>query len=416
MLTTRNPVSPRSLRLVAAFLAAVILSGCTPPGPKALLDGERLLQQGKPVDAIRRFRTAVEFLPGNAQAWNHLGLAYHLAKQPAEAAEAYQQAARLDRNLAAVFYNLGCLRLEIDDPGRAGEALRTHVGLDPKSLDGWRRLGQAQLRLQQWDQAERSYLAALKLSPQDPEALNGLGVSYQQRRRARDAWQCFSQVTTKHPDFAPAWYNLGIVAHQAGARSQAMLAFNRYRHLAPSSSAGLGLDALLRHWSAAEAAANAPTTHNPQPPQSYRKRRRPQPSAGDPRTQSFPSQFSPKHQPRRRSHASAHHRHPHQSRPCCTPCSEPPVPASRQCRIPHGSHQRRRRCRQVFPASRRCQPRATSGTQARPHHGIGHVPTRHCHRRACRTAAATANIDALQFPSRNRRPGPQHTRRHPGPR
>ncbi|MCC7373591.1 MAG: tetratricopeptide repeat protein [Verrucomicrobiales bacterium] len=253
------------MRLVAALLAAVVLSGCTPPGPKALLDGERLLKQGKPVDAIRRFRTAVEFLPGNAQAWNHLGLAYHLARQPAEAAEAYQQAARLDRNLAAVFYNLGCLRLETDDPARAGEALRTHVGLDPKSVDGWRKLGQSQLRLQQWDQAERSYLTALKLIPQDPESLNGLGVTYQQRRRARDAWQCFSQVTTRHPNFAPAWYNLGIAAHQAGARSQAILAFNRYRQLAPTSSAGLGLDALLRQWSAAEAAANQPALPSPAP-------------------------------------------------------------------------------------------------------------------------------------------------------
>ncbi|MBL9136921.1 MAG: tetratricopeptide repeat protein [Verrucomicrobiales bacterium] len=266
MLTTRNPVQPRLMRIAAALVAAISFTGCTPPGPKALLDGERLLQQGKPVDAARRFRTAVEFLPSNAQAWNHLGLAYHLARQPAEAAEAYQQAARLDRNLAPVFYNLGCLRLETDDPGRASDALRTHVGLDPKSIDGWRKLGQAQLRLLQWDQAERAFLAALKLSPQDPEALNGLGVSYQQRRRARDAWQCFSQITTRHPDFAPAWYNLGMVAHQAGARSQAIAALTRYRQLAPAASASLGLDSLLRQWVAIEAAANAPSTPNLAPP------------------------------------------------------------------------------------------------------------------------------------------------------
>lgn len=231
-----------------------------------MLDGERLLQQGKPADAARRFRTAVEFLPSNAQAWNHLGLAHHLAGQPAEAAEAYQQAARLDRNLAPVFYNLGCLRLEMDDPGRASDALRTHVGLDPKSVDGWRKLGQAQLRLLQWDQAERAFLAALKLSPQDPEALNGLGVSYQQRRRARDAWQCFSQVTTRHPNFAPAWYNLGMVAHHAGARSQAIVALTRYRQLAPQASARLGLDTLLRQWSAAETAAMTPPAPTLAPP------------------------------------------------------------------------------------------------------------------------------------------------------
>lgn len=247
MLTTRNqPTAWRAALPVVLAALTLLLAGCTPPGPRALLDGERLLQEGRPQDALRRFRTAVEFLPGNAQAWNHLGLAYHATRQPAEAAEAYQQALRLDRDLASAHYNLGCLWLEQGDATRAADALRTFVGLRPQSFEGWRKLGQAQLRIRQWDLAERSFHAALRLTPNDPESLNGLGVSLQQRRRLREAWQCFAAAAAKEPRFAPAWLNLAVAAHQAGAYPQAIHAYQQYAALRPDAARALGVEAVLR--------------------------------------------------------------------------------------------------------------------------------------------------------------------------
>src|SRR5690606_7200541 len=111
MLTTKNWRAVGAL-LATALIAAAILTGCTPPGPRALLDGERLIHAGKYTEAIAQLTVATQILPSNAQAWNHLGLAYHKAGQAINAQKAYEQARRLDLNLTAVRYNLGCLLLE----------------------------------------------------------------------------------------------------------------------------------------------------------------------------------------------------------------------------------------------------------------------------------------------------------------
>src|SRR5438034_1241041 len=117
-----------------AVLAVVFLTACRPPGPRALLDGDRLIREGKYPEAIAKLQTATKLLPNNAQAWNHLGLAYQYAGQPAEALRAYQQAITVDRNLAPVRFNVGTLHLE---QGRLNEAineLTTATVLDPGSI------------------------------------------------------------------------------------------------------------------------------------------------------------------------------------------------------------------------------------------------------------------------------------------
>src|SRR6266446_9762262 len=95
------------------FLTLVwFVAGCTPAGPRALLQGKRLLERGKYSPAVAKLTTATVLLATNAQAWNYLGLAYHHAGQAAEAQKAYQRALALNHDLTEAHYNLGCLLLE----------------------------------------------------------------------------------------------------------------------------------------------------------------------------------------------------------------------------------------------------------------------------------------------------------------
>src|SRR5512146_1149627 len=84
--------SSSSLFLMLLLAGLLSICGCTPPGPRALLKGEKLIQQGNYEKAIEQLQTAIRLLPRNPQAWNHLGLAYHGHKEPAQAIKAYQQA------------------------------------------------------------------------------------------------------------------------------------------------------------------------------------------------------------------------------------------------------------------------------------------------------------------------------------
>jgi tetratricopeptide (TPR) repeat protein len=178
-----------------------------------LLDGERLLHQGNYPKAIARLQTATRLLPGNAQAWNHLGLALHHSGQLDAALQAYEQARRCDANLLAVRYNLGCLLLEQDNPQLAVAELTTYTMLQRDSVDGWLKLATAQLRTHQWDAAERSFQNALRLQPEQVQALNGLGVIQAQHRRPREALNFFNTALQKEPGYGPALLNTAIVYH-----------------------------------------------------------------------------------------------------------------------------------------------------------------------------------------------------------
>src|SRR5512133_1846916 len=101
--------SAKHLAILAALLLA--LTGCGPPGPRALLEGKKLLESGKAQAAAERLKEATALMPTNALAFNYLGLACHEAGQSAEAERAYSRALSLNHELAEVRFDLGCLFL-----------------------------------------------------------------------------------------------------------------------------------------------------------------------------------------------------------------------------------------------------------------------------------------------------------------
>jgi tetratricopeptide (TPR) repeat protein len=252
MLTIKNAVG----RTVISLLALVLLStGCGPPGPRALLQGKRLMERGRYPEAVDRLKQAVSLLQTNAQAWNYFGLACHLAGQTTNAAQAYQNALALDRDLMEAHYNLGCLWLEQNRLENARAELTTYTMRRQTSAAGWLRLGTAQLRAARADSrpadlaaAEKSFHEALRASPQNPEALNGLGMVEIQRRRTREAAQYFKDALKQQPDNAPALLNLAVVSQLY--LNDRPLALQKYREY-------LALPARPSNWARVEATALA---------------------------------------------------------------------------------------------------------------------------------------------------------------
>lgn len=226
VLTIKNSGCNRLLFLLCV-VAALALGGCSPSGPKALMQGRELIDAGNYPAAIEKLSQAVVALPKNALAWNYLGLAYHLDHKPDEAEKRYRTALDLDFNLATVRYNLGCLYLEQENLPAALEELRRYTLLRPGNIDGWLKLGEALNRSRQFDEGERSFRAALDIQARHPEALNGLGLIQLQRRRVQEALNYFNAAALQDAPYAPAVLNSGILNHQLGNRS---LALQRYRH------------------------------------------------------------------------------------------------------------------------------------------------------------------------------------------
>src|SRR5688572_5838424 len=111
VLTNKNCGVNRWFLLLVAALCVGICS-CSPPGPRALLRGKELIDEGRHAEAVEPLERATALLPKNALAWNYLGLAYHGTQQSEPAIRAYRTALALDHKLIPVRYNLGCLYLE----------------------------------------------------------------------------------------------------------------------------------------------------------------------------------------------------------------------------------------------------------------------------------------------------------------
>jgi tetratricopeptide (TPR) repeat protein len=241
MLAIKKLVAPLPA-LTLTVLSLALFTGCAESGPRALLHGERLLREGNYAQAIQTLERAALLLPRDARAWNHLGLAYHNAGRLDDAVKAYQQALALDRNLAAVHYNLGCLHLERNNTPAALAELISFTGFHPNAPEGWAKLGTAQLRAHQLDAAEKSFRQAVKLDPRCAEAWNGLGLAQTQRRRYQEAFQQFNTAARAQPDYAPALLNIAIVSQQhLNGRSLALQKYREYLALQPRSPAAPGV-------------------------------------------------------------------------------------------------------------------------------------------------------------------------------
>lgn len=236
----------------ALVLVLGVLLGCSPPGRQNLVRGQQLIREGQPAQAIEPLKEAVSQLatnaPACAQAWNYLGLAYHLAARPAEAAQAYANALAKDFNLVDARFNRGCLLLEQGNLAGAINELTTYTTHRPKDAAGWTQLGTAQLRARLYDAADRSFQHVLELGPGPAlaaESYNNLGLSYALRRRPNDAFRYLNaalKLQTNHP---PALLNQAIVAQlQLGDRALAAQKYRAYLEVAGATPTAVAVAAL----------------------------------------------------------------------------------------------------------------------------------------------------------------------------
>ena len=83
IIVTNKKLFPNQIQLLLlSALVIALMAGCTPPGPRALLQGKRLLDEGKYAAAVEKFKVAASLMQTNAQAWNYLGLACHTPPGP----------------------------------------------------------------------------------------------------------------------------------------------------------------------------------------------------------------------------------------------------------------------------------------------------------------------------------------------
>ena len=280
MLTTKKGGLTFSF-FFSILLLLFFLSGCAESGPHALFEGERLINEGKYPEAVVKLQKAVELLPRNAQAWNHLAVAYHNAGNVTEAVKAYKHALEIDRNLAVVHFNLGCLYYEQGNFPAATASLTTYVAWDPQNNAALLKLGEAQVRtamqlasaekVRALDVARKTFETSLALQ-QTAEGVNGLGMVEAARGRPRDALKYFNNALQKDPTYAPAMLNLGITYQQLNDPRTALQRYREFLASQPRSTRQKEIEDMARQLDSdlnptiVSTPVNPPQTNKPAPP------------------------------------------------------------------------------------------------------------------------------------------------------
>jgi tetratricopeptide (TPR) repeat protein len=219
--------------LVVVAALGMLVTACGPRGAHELRQGERDIQAGQFAEAVVVLRDATRILvdargPVQAKAWNLLGLACQNLGQLDAADNAYRQAVKLDRDNAAIDYNLGCLRIQQTNFPGAVDYLTTYVALRPKDVQGYLRLATAHfhyalerpsLERARFLEAARHDLELADGVSASADAVNTLGVLQMQRRppsteTIRVAAANFELALRRDPHCAPALLNLAIMSQQ----------------------------------------------------------------------------------------------------------------------------------------------------------------------------------------------------------
>ena len=137
--------------LILFLLLAVFLTGCTPPGPRALLKGKKLLDRGDYAAAVEQLKTATALLPSNAPAWNYLGVAL-----PARRAAGGRGGGVSTRARARPRPGGGALQSRLHSgwsrtsPTRPVTEFTAYTLRRRNEPEGWLKLGSAQLHAQRF--------------------------------------------------------------------------------------------------------------------------------------------------------------------------------------------------------------------------------------------------------------------------
>lgn len=162
--------------------------------------------------------------------------------------------AKIDKQLEAVYYQLGTIYNEQSRYADAVDSLQKALQIDSTDSDAYLELGLAYQRQNDHAAALRAFEQAVRFVPDFAEAYQGMVSSYQAtgktpemnyaramvlltQNQPADAAKQLESVVAQNPEFIPAYLGLGLAYEKLGRREQASIALQRYLKANPNDVA-----------------------------------------------------------------------------------------------------------------------------------------------------------------------------------
>lgn len=195
------------------------------------LEGKRLMDEGKPGEAVTAFRKAL-FDTQDGETWGALGESYLAAGQRERGVACLEEALKKDPKLAVVREKLARAYLT-KDPGKARAHAEVLARTRTNDVGSHYVLGRAYMKLSMWNEAIASFERALTLDPTSSYAHNNLGYSALQVGRTELAVQHLEAILDLSPQAPYMMNNLGIAYEKVGRGADAYAAYLRALELQP---------------------------------------------------------------------------------------------------------------------------------------------------------------------------------------
>lgn len=182
-----------------------------------------LRDHGEPERALDYYNQLLSHLPESAELLHQRAVLYFQQGEIDRARWGWEQALRFSPEVSNYWLSLGrCYRAyqDVSSYHQAQKCLQKSIDIEPHSALAWNLLANTFTELGKPEPAIRAYQKALDNLPNEhPLSLSvqtNLAVAYLESHRPKLAFKQLLKISTKHPDFSPAQYNLGLLEMQYG--------------------------------------------------------------------------------------------------------------------------------------------------------------------------------------------------------
>jgi len=208
----------------------------------ALARSKELLQQGRARQALAAVSGLREDAPWAAELLEIRGLAYSAVRETEAARRALERALDLDPNRAMAAKVLAAIAFSRSEDARGIEYLKRAARIDPGDFRPWYAIGEALLRLGQYDDAARAFEQSLKLKGSHEPSRIGLLRARLESRPPEESTELLRVLLERLPDDAQIQL---LAARHARALGDSAAAL-RYAETAASLDPGLVEALVLR--------------------------------------------------------------------------------------------------------------------------------------------------------------------------
>lgn len=187
--------------------------------------GNVLLATDKPQDAIEPFRNAVQVNPSFTKAWNNLASAWFKVNQYDSAIIYYRKALELDPNYKSAQSNLGQALLKAGKPEEGFAWMKLASDANPSDYMLKLQMGEAAEKSGRDSLARSLYQEVIQYAPTVPEAYLSMAGLYLKSGNVEETLKWCDLTLQKFPEYAPGWFNKGVVYYQQGKMQEASALF-----------------------------------------------------------------------------------------------------------------------------------------------------------------------------------------------